>query len=157
MIDRDGLLLEVRNLKTYFHSREGVLKAVDDVSFEVYRGGTLGVVGESGCGKSVTSQSILRLVPDNGAIEGGQVLLHQEDGTVDLTRLNPDGEEIRALRGRVISMIFQEPMSSFSPVLSVGDQIAEVIELHQGCQRQEARQRAARMLDHVLVLCERDR
>ena len=145
----NDLLLEVRNLRTYFRSREGVLKAVDDVSFEVYRGRTLGVVGESGCGKSVTSQSILRLVPANGAIEGGQVLLHLDDGTVDLTQLDPDGDEIRSLRGRVISIIFQEPMTSFSPVIPVGDQIAEVIELHQGCDRDEARRRAAEMLAHV--------
>jgi peptide/nickel transport system ATP-binding protein len=149
MPDRDDILLEVKNLKTYFHSREGVLKAVDDVSFEVYRGRTLGVVGESGCGKSVTAQSILRLEPSNGSIEGGQVLLHQDSGTVDLVRLDADGDEIRAIRGRVISIVFQEPMSSFSPVIPIGDQIAEVIELHQGCGREEALQRAAGMLGQV--------
>ena len=149
MPDRDDILLEVKNLKTYFHSREGVLKAVDDVSFEVYRGRTLGVVGESGCGKSVTAQSILRLEPSNGSIEAGQVLLHQDGGTVDLVQLDADGDEIRDIRGRVISMVFQEPMTSFSPVISIGDQIAEAIELHQDCSREEARQGVAEILGHV--------
>ena len=149
MAQRGEVLLEVGNLRTVFRSREGVLRAVDDVSFGVYRGRTLGVVGESGCGKSVTSQSILRLVPANGSIEGGQILLHLDGRVIDLAQLDPDGEEIRDLRGRVIAMIFQEPMTSFSPVLTVGRQIGEVIALHQKCSEEEARDRTVDILSRV--------
>ncbi|MFH1571271.1 MAG: ABC transporter ATP-binding protein [Gemmatimonadota bacterium] len=149
MADEGDILLEVRNLKAGFRSREGLLRAVNDVSFTVHRGRTLGVVGESGCGKSVTAQSILRRVPSTGVIAGGEVLLHGDGATVDLLKLEADGEEIRAIRGRVISMIFQEPMTSFSPVISIGDQIAEVIELHQGCDHAEARRWAAEILGRV--------
>ena len=143
------VLLQVKNLRTVFRSREGTLRAVDDVSFDVCRGRTLGVVGESGCGKSVTAQSILRLVPANGSIEDGRILLHLEEGVIDLAELDPDGEEIRSLRGRVISMIFQEPMTSFSPVLTVGRQIAEVIALHQQCSEDETRERTVDILSRV--------
>jgi peptide/nickel transport system ATP-binding protein len=149
MAERDDLLLEVRDLRTGFRTREGVLRAVNGVSFAVRRGRTLGIVGESGCGKSLTSQTILRLLPSNAFVEGGEVILHQDGERVDLLQLKADGERIRRIRGRVISMIFQEPMTSFSPVLTVGDQIGEVIELHQQCTRGEAGQRAAEILGRV--------
>src|SRR5512143_611275 len=114
------LLLEIRNLKTYFDVRGGVLKAVDDVSFRIEPGETLGLVGESACGKSVTAASIMRLVPiPPGRIAGGEILF---EGT-DVLKLPPS--EMRHIRGNKISMIFQEPMTSLNPVFTVGDQVAE--------------------------------
>jgi peptide/nickel transport system ATP-binding protein len=147
----NGTLLEVRDLHTYFFSREGTLKAVDGVGFSLSPRTVLGVVGESGCGKSVTSQSILRIVPKNGRIVAGQILLHRNGGgeTVDLASLEATGPEIRRIRGKEISMVFQEPMTSFSPVYTVGSQITEVIRLHQRTTRQEARQGGIEILDLV--------
>jgi len=119
-------VLEVRNLRTSFFTEEGEVKAVDDVSFDVCKGRTLGIVGESGCGKSVASLSIMRLVPDPpGRIVGGQVLYQGKD----LLKLSQD--EMRRIRGKEISMIFQEPMTSLNPVYTIGNQIAEAIALHQ--------------------------
>lgn len=143
------LLLSVENLSTHFFSKEGTVKAVDDVSFEVHRGQTLGIAGESGCGKSVTAQSILRIVPQNGNITGGRILLHRENEIVDLVELDPKGKEIRDTRGGEISMIFQEPMTSFSPVHTIGNQIIEVIRLHQNVDAKVARERAVDMLRSV--------
>ena len=142
-------LLKVKNLKTHFFSREGTLKAVDGVSFDLKRGETLGIVGESGCGKSVTAQSILRIVPQNGLIVDGEILFNSGEEYIDLTKLNPNGKEIRDIRGREISMVFQEPMTSFSPVYTVGRQIMEVIKLHQNCSSREARIRAIEILERV--------
>jgi oligopeptide/dipeptide ABC transporter ATP-binding protein len=135
----NGLLIEVNDLKTHFFLDEGTVRAIDGVTFDIRRGQTLGVVGESGCGKSVTGQSILRIVPRPGKIVGGQILFHRysKDGsselesTVDLTTLNPHGEEIRSIRGAEIALIFQEPMTSFSPVHTIGNQLMEAILLHQ--------------------------
>src|SRR5216683_6389923 len=130
-------LLSVRNLKTYFPQDEGTVKAVDGVSFDLYPGGTLGIVGESGCGKSVTARSILGIVDRPGKIMGGEIRFRRQaaaraaDPAVDLAKLAPDGPEIRAIRGAEIALIFQEPMSSFSPVHTIGCQIVEVIMLHQ--------------------------
>ena len=116
-------LLEIRNLKTYFDVRGGVLKAVDDVSFTIEAGETLGLVGESGCGKTVTATSIMRLVPiPPGRIAGGEILFEG----VDILKL--PASEMRKVRGNKISMIFQEPMTSLNPVFTVGDQVAEVIQ-----------------------------
>jgi len=146
----NNLLLKVEGLKTYFFSREGTLKAVDGVSFDIKRGETLGIAGESGCGKSVTAQSILRIVPQNGRITGGNILFNlNERGFINLVKLNPEGEEIRKIRGKEISMIFQEPMTSFSPVHTIGNQIMEVIMLHQALSRKEAKEKAIELLKKV--------
>ena len=138
-----GVLLEVRDLQTYFPVRNGTIKAVDGVSFDVERGKTLCVVGESGSGKSVTARSILQIVDEPGRIMGGSMRLHRNDGSsVDLATLNRRGTEIRAVRGAEIAMIFQEPMSSLSPVHTVGNQIMEVLTLHLKMSKQDARGRA---------------
>ena len=142
-------LLSVKDLSTYFFSREGVLKAVDGVSFEIRRGEALGIAGESGCGKSVTAQSILRLVPSNGKIVGGQILLHDDGGATDLVKINWKGPEIRRIRGKEIAMIFQEPMAGFSMVYTIGNQTIEAIRLHQHCSQAEARKIAIETLGRV--------
>jgi peptide/nickel transport system ATP-binding protein len=148
-MDND-LLLHVKGLKTYFVMDEGTVKAVEGADFTVRRGQTVGVVGESGCGKSVTAFSILQLVEKPGRIVGGEMLWHRHgQPPVDLARLNPRGPEIRAIRGAEIAMIFQEPMVSLSPVHTVGHQISEVILLHQHCTKQDARQRSVEMLRKV--------
>ncbi len=137
-------LLEVRNLQTHFHTQDGVVKAVDGVSFSVDRGETLGIVGESGCGKSVTSLSIMRLIPSPpGKIAGGQVIFDGED------LLQQSEERMRHIRGNRIAMIFQDPMTSLNPVLTVGRQITESLELHLKLSRREAQSRAAELLDMV--------
>ena len=130
-------LLSVNNLKTYFHTTEGPIQAVDGVSFHIDRGETVGMVGESGCGKSVTSLSILRLIPTPpGRIESGEVLYEGED------LLRKSEEDIRDIRGNKISMIFQEVMNSLNPVLKIGRQISEAIEIHQHLNRREAMEKA---------------
>jgi len=150
-------LLSVRNLKTYFSQDEGTVKAVDGVNLELYPGATLGVVGESGCGKSVTARSILRIVDRPGRIVDGEIQFRRPaaDGAsgsmVDLARLAANGPEMRSIRGAEIALIFQEPMSSFSPVHTVGNQIVEVIQLHQRISRRDARDRAIDMLKRVGV------
>ena len=137
-------VLEVRDLRTYFHTEEGVARAVDGVSFAVGRGQTLGLVGESGCGKSVSAFSIMRLVPEPpGRIEAGQILLKGRD------LLSLDEEEMRRVRGDDVAMIFQEPMTSLNPVLTCGFQIAEAVVLHQQVSMPEARARAVEMLKLV--------
>ena len=129
-------LLEIRNLKTYFGIRGGVLKAVDDISLTIQAGETLGLVGESACGKSVTASSIMRLIPmPPGYIAGGEILF---EGT-DILKL-PESE-MRKIRGNRISMIFQEPMTSLNPVFTVGDQVAEVIHLHEKLSQRDIRDR----------------
>ena len=134
-------LVEVRNLKTYFHTEDGVVPSVDGVSLHIHRGETLGVVGESGCGKSVTSLSIMRLIPiPPGQIAGGEIIFEGED------LLKKSEAAMRKIRGNEISMIFQEPMTSLNPVYTCGDQIAEAIELHQGLNRKEAMAKAVEML-----------
>ncbi len=145
-------ILKVENLKTYFPTRKGMFRAVDDVSFEVKRGKTLCIVGESGSGKSVTARSVLQIVDAPGRIEGGSIQLTRPDGSqTDLAKLNPRGQEIRAVRGNEIAMIFQEPMSSLSPVHRVGDQIAEVLQLHFKLSRKERRQRVIELLQQVEI------
>jgi oligopeptide/dipeptide ABC transporter ATP-binding protein len=142
-------LLEVKDLKTYFFIEEGVLKAVDGVSFAINEKETLGLIGESGCGKSVTSLSVLRLVASPGRLVGGEILLCRDHETVDLAQMNPSGNEIRRIRGRDVSMIFQEPMTSLSPVHTVGNQIKEAITLHRTSNQKEAHEIALDMLDRV--------
>ncbi|HET6487825.1 MAG TPA: ABC transporter ATP-binding protein, partial [Spirochaetia bacterium] len=137
-------LLEVNDLRTQFATEDGIVTAVDGVSFELPRGGTLGIVGESGCGKSVTSLSIMRLIPNPpGKIVAGRILFEGEDLLLKRER------EMRAIRGRDISMIFQEPMTSLNPIMTVGDQIIESIRLHRDEGRARARARATEMLGRV--------
>ena len=145
-------VLEVRDLVTHFPVRGGVVKAVDGVSFTVHRGRTLCIVGESGSGKSVTARSILQIVDAPGRIVSGSMVLTQPDGsTLDLARLDPRGKAIRRIRGKQIAMIFQEPMSSLSPVHTVGDQIIEVLRLHLGMSKKAARARAIELLGQVEI------
>jgi oligopeptide/dipeptide ABC transporter ATP-binding protein len=137
-------LLEIRDLRTQFFTDDGLVRAVDGVSYALGRGETVGVVGESGCGKSVTALSILRLIPDPpGKIVSGQILF---DGTnlIELT-----AAEMRRVRGNDISMIFQEPMTSLNPVFTIGNQIAEAVRLHQGLSKKEALEKAVEMLTLV--------
>ncbi|MDP2858422.1 MAG: ABC transporter ATP-binding protein [Bacillota bacterium] len=137
-------LLEVKGLKTYFFTSDGVVPAVDGITYHVDKGETLGIVGESGCGKSVTSLSVMRLIPDPpGKITAGQIFFEGEN------LLEKSGSEMRKIRGNQISMIFQEPMTSLNPVYTVGDQIAEAIELHQGLNRRDAMDKAVGMLKLV--------
>ena len=141
---KDQILIDVKNLKTYFYTDEGVVPAVDDVSFHIFAGETMGLVGESACGKSVTSLSIMQLVSKPaGKIVGGEILFKGED----LLKKGP--QDMRKIRGAEISMIFQEPMTSLNPVYTIGDQIGEVIMLHQGVSRQEATKKTIEMLELV--------
>ena len=141
-----AVLLELRDLVTVFDTADGVARAVDGVSFSIDRGETLGVVGESGCGKSVTALSILRLVPEPpGRIESGSVLFQG----VDLLHMSEP--ELRAIRGNEIAMIFQEPMTSLNPVFTVGFQVAEALRLHRGLGKREAESEAVRMLELVEI------
>ena len=142
----DSPILQIKDLRTFFDTRDGTVRAVNGVSLELYAGETLCIVGESGCGKSVTAMTILGLLPKPPArIESGEILFQ---GT-DLLKL--DEQDMRAIRGNDISMIFQEPMTSLNPVLTIGRQISEVISLHQGVSDRVARDRAVEMLDRVRV------
>jgi oligopeptide/dipeptide ABC transporter ATP-binding protein len=145
-------LLEIEGLRTYFHTRAGVIRAVDGVDLEVAAGQTVGVVGESGCGKSVTALSIMRLVDSPGRIEPGSRI--RFDGR-DLVELEED--ELRELRGNQVSMVFQEPMTSLNPVFTVGAQIAEAVMLHRQVSPAAARGRAVEMLDMVGIPAPRRR
>src|ERR1700686_4552012 len=138
-------ILQVRDLQTQFAMPDGVIKAVDGVSFDLYPGESLGIVGESGSGKSVTALSILRLVPDPGRVVSGQVLFHNQD------LLQLSGEEIREIRGRDIAMIFQDPQSSLNPVLRTGFQIDEAMLAHDKASPKEARQRTVELLRRVRI------
>jgi oligopeptide/dipeptide ABC transporter ATP-binding protein len=145
-------LVQVEDLKTYFRTMDGTVRAVDGVSLEIYPGEALGLVGESGCGKSVTAFSIMRLLPPKTSrIVQGKILFNRGDGsqTVDLSTVDPNGELIRSIRGNEIAMIFQEPLTSLSPVHTVGSQVAEAVELHQKANQQEAKERAIHMLEAV--------
>jgi oligopeptide/dipeptide ABC transporter ATP-binding protein len=154
----DDVLIKVENLKTYFYLNEGTVRAVDGADFEIKRGKTMAVVGESGCGKSITARSIMRIVAKPGKIVDGSIWFQQRptgnngsgsSNLIDLATLNPTGEHIRNIRGAEISMVFQEPMTSLSPVHTIGNQICEVITLHQKVSNTEARKRAIEMLDLV--------
>jgi len=161
-INRNELLIQVNNLKTYFFLDEGTVKAVDGADLEIRTCQTLGVVGESGCGKSVTARSIMRILAKAARIVDGEILFNRRycptNGgsptsevvdVIDLTKLKPHGEEIRSIRGAEISMVFQEPMTSLSPVHTIGNQIGEVITLHQKLNEKEAREKVIQMLDRV--------
>ena len=143
-------VLSVRDLHTHYHVEQGLLRAVDGVSFDIAAGETLGIVGESGCGKSVTARSIMRLLPARvGEIAGGEIVFAGRDGTVDIAALKPNDPRMRAIRGGEIGMIFQEPMTSLNPVHRIGDQIVEAIRTHSDVTRAEAWDRAVRLLDRV--------
>ena len=139
-------LLEVKNLKTYFYTDEGVVKSVDDVSFDVEKGKTLGIVGESGCGKSITSLSIMQLVETPpGKIVGGEIIYQGEN------LLEKNKDQMRKIRGGEIAMIFQEPMTSLNPVFTVGKQIMEALRLHTDLDKEKAKERAIEMLKLVKI------
>lgn len=138
-------ILQVKNLKTYFHTEAGLVKAVNDVSFDVEKGKTLGIVGESGCGKSMTSLSIMRLIEKPGQIEGGEILLEGKD----IVKMSED--EMRKIRGKKIAMIFQEPMTSLNPVFTIGQQLIEALLLHENMTKKEAKERAIEMLKLVKI------
>ena len=147
----EGPVLSVRNLKTYFFPDEGIVKAVDGASFDLYPRRTLGIVGESGCGKSVTARSILRIVERPGKVVSGQILLRRKgpdgkESEIDLVKLDPESAEVRSIRGGDIGLVFQEPMTSFSPVHTIGNQIIETVQLHQHVDKVQARERAIEML-----------
>ena len=137
-------LLIVRDLRTYFYTDGGVARSVDGVSFEIGAGETLGLVGESGCGKSVTALSLLRLIRPPGRIESGSAIQFDGKNLVSL-----DEKSMRSIRGARIAMVFQEPMTALNPVFTVGDQIAEVVRVHHGGSKAEARKRAIEMLETV--------
>jgi oligopeptide/dipeptide ABC transporter ATP-binding protein len=150
------ILVEVQDLKTHFFLHEGLVRAVDGVSFSIYEGRSLGVIGESGCGKSVTAQSMMRIVPvPPGKEVGGTIQMYLRDGggaaeVVDVLKLHAGGEKIRSIRGRQIGMIFQEPMTSLSPLHTIGNQIAENILIHEkGVSEKQARERTIEMLGRV--------
>jgi oligopeptide/dipeptide ABC transporter ATP-binding protein len=139
-------LLDIENLSVHFHIPEGIARAVDGISFNLAPGETIGLVGESGCGKSVTALSILGLIPSPpGKIESGKIMFDGQN------LLDLDRESLRKIRGRQISMIFQEPMTSLNPVLPIGRQVAEPLMVHQGLNRAEAFEKAADWLDHVKI------
>lgn len=145
-------LLKIKDLETYFYTRRGIVKAVNGVSFDIGRERIVGIVGESGCGKSVTARSILGLIPPPGKIVGGKILYYEKNGypPLDLVQLSPKGKRIRHIRGKEIAMIFQEPMSCLSPVHTIGNQIIEAIRLYgPGIKKAEARKKAVRLLKEV--------
>ena len=161
-MDNENALIEVKNLKTYFYLDEGLVKAVDGADFVIERGKTLGVVGESGCGKSVTARSIMRILAKSAKIVEGEIIFHhrtrdihtgekisQQTETLDLTQLDPYSDKMRSIRGAEISMVFQEPMTSLSPVHTIGNQIGEVITLHQKVSDKVGRQITIDTLDKV--------
>jgi oligopeptide/dipeptide ABC transporter ATP-binding protein len=155
--DKRDVLVEIKDLRTYFYLSEGVVRAVDGCDLTLRRGKTLGIVGESGCGKSITAYSIMRLVPQPGKIVGGEILYYRSQtnertahtDVINLANVDPNGQEIRNIRGNQISMVFQEPMTAMSPILTVGRQIMEAIELHQKVDKKEARDIAIEMLARV--------
>lgn len=143
-------VISVKNIKTYFYSENRCNRAVNGVSFEVKRGRTLCVVGESGCGKSVTASSIMQLLPRLARIEEGEIIYHSEEkGDIDLSKLPRNGKEMRQLRGKDIAMIFQDPMTALNPVFKVGDQIAENIMQHEKVSKKEAKARALELLTQM--------
>jgi peptide/nickel transport system ATP-binding protein len=154
----DDKLIEVKGLKTHFFLDQGTVKAVDGVDFDINRGETLCVVGESGCGKSITARSIMQIIDPPGRIVSGEMLLHRRasgngsgavEDVVDLAKLAPNGREIRTIRGKEIAMIFQEPMTSLSPVHTIGHQISQAITLHNRVTKEQARQQTVDVLKLV--------
>jgi peptide/nickel transport system ATP-binding protein len=143
-------LLEIKNLKVNFILDEGTVEAIKGINLEIPSNRTLGIVGESGCGKSVLSQALLRIIPSPGEIVEGEIIYHRRNSQpIDLVKLDEKGKEIRKIRGREIAMIFQEPMTAFSPLYTIGNQVMEAIILHQKVNKNQARERAIEMLAKV--------
>lgn len=142
----DNTIISVNNLKTYFYTNERCNKAVNGVSFKIRKGRTLCVVGESGCGKSVTATSIMRLLPKLSRIEEGEIIYHSDQGDIHLDQLDKNGEKMRSLRGSDIAMIFQDPMTALNPVYTVGFQIMENLRYHTKMTKKEAREKAIDLL-----------
>lgn len=151
-------LVEIKNLRTHFHLAEGIVRAVDGVDLNIRRKRTLGIVGESGCGKSIMSLSLLRLLPPSGRIEEGQILYYKTVkessernmmDVIDIAKLDPNSQAMRDIRGNHISMVFQEPMTAMSPILTIGHQIGEAVILHQKVSKAEARNITIEMLARV--------
>jgi peptide/nickel transport system ATP-binding protein len=143
----DDFILKITDLNVKFFQDEGIINAVNGVNLKINEGKSIGIIGESGCGKSVTAYSILRLLPSTGKIISGEINYKMRDGKVcDLSKINPNSEEMRNIRGGEISLIFQEPMTAFSPVHKIGDQICEAILLHQKINKRAARERALELL-----------
>jgi peptide/nickel transport system ATP-binding protein len=146
----DDEVLRLQNLNVSFRTDDGLLQAVNEANISLKRSQKLGIIGESGCGKSVTSQAILRIIPRNGKIDSGQILYRKKNGeTIDLAQLDPRGEEIRRIRGGEIAIVFQEPMTSLSPVHTIGNQMIEAIMLHVTQDKKEAYNIALDMLTRV--------
>ena len=142
----EGNILEVRDLTVRFMMNEGTVHAVNGVTFSLPEGKSIGIVGESGCGKTVSAYSVTQLLPKTARVSG-QILFREKDGTItDIAKLPVDGKEIRRIRGQEISMIFQEPMSSLSPVHTVFNQLAEAMILYQGMTKKQARERCVELL-----------
>ena len=150
-MDQSQPLLSVRNLKTFFRMDEGTAKAVDGVSFDVQPGQIVGIVGESGCGKSVTIKSVLRIVQKPGRIVGGEILFRRQGEMLDLAGLDARGEAMRAIRGSEIALIPQEPMAALSPVHTIGNQLIEAVRLHQDVSQSEAEQIVIKRMSEVGV------
>jgi peptide/nickel transport system ATP-binding protein len=148
-MNNDDTIISVDNLKTYFYTNERCNKAVNGVSFKIRKGRTLCVVGESGCGKTVTATSIMRLLPKLSRIEEGEITYYSDQGPIRIDQLNPNGAKMRALRGQDIAMIFQDPMTALNPVYTVGFQIKENLKYHTELTKEEAHKKAVELLDNM--------
>ncbi|MEM7035202.1 MAG: ABC transporter ATP-binding protein [Chloroflexota bacterium] len=157
MTDKNNVILEVKNLHTHFFTESGEVRALSGVNFTIEQGKVLGIVGESGCGKSVTAQCIMNMVPKPGKVMGGEITYHRRTGngntaqieSIDITNENPRGTVMRSIRGNEIAMIFQEPMTSLDPLYTIGSQLLEAIILHQNVTKAEARERGIEVLAKV--------
>lgn len=151
MTEQRDALLRVRDLQTHFRTEQGMIRAVDGIDFDIKRGETFGIVGESGCGKSVTAYSIMQLIerPQGDIVSGAIEYMGEGGRPIDIAKLDPNGQDMRNLRGNEIGMIFQEPMTSLNPIYTIGNQIIEAIALHQRVSKMEARKRAIELLDRV--------
>ena len=156
---KQRLLLDVHNLQTHFSTKNGVNRAVDGVSFSLRRGESIGIVGESGCGKSLTALSVMNLLPrPNCHIVGGSIVYSPESGSpADIATLDPDGRAMRSVRGKQIAMVFQDPMASLNPIVPIGRQISEALRVHDGIGRKEAIERAIELLETVGIGAPRQR
>ena len=142
-------IISVNNLKTYFYTNQRCNKAIDGVTFKIKKGKTLCIVGESGCGKSVTASSIMQLLPKLSRIEEGEIIYHSDDGDIRIDQLKRNGKEMRKLRGQDIAMIFQDPMTALNPVYTVGFQIAENIRCHEKVNKKQAKERTLKLLSDM--------